>query len=237
ASKNLKAKQKKLIAAQSRLRTVWTLAGALLVLLSLGGVSWVIAGQVRPGTYAANVVIVPASNRKLTTGELRAWQEFHEDLLMDPQFMEIACERLKRRGITTLATPGMLLEYLETNLSFQSPAPGRLEVEIRGDGPTRTERILDTYAVTLAGEANRARVSRSDGAGTQLESPAKAQRLPLDNQRLATSGVIFAASGGLFLFFGTFGYARLVRVKNEFEKRGELDMILDEANWVDPRTL
>ncbi|KAA0215037.1 MAG: hypothetical protein DYG94_03700 [Leptolyngbya sp. PLA3] len=222
--------------AQARSATAGVMLAFAATLAVLLGLSWVLAEKISPGEYAASAAMeADITERALNEQELSEWQTYHEQLLEDPRFMETAADLLKRRGITTLATPGALDAYLDTSLTMESPADGKLNLELRGQGSTRTERVLDTLVVAMARAGNRTRGRRLDGATTVVVEPAAARRDPLDQTRLTCAGAIF---GGGFLLTSGLGlvvWKRMAAAKSKFEHDQQLEALLAEARWTDPR--
>lgn len=200
------------------------------------GLSWVIAEKVHPGQYAATVAIEASfGERASTEQELGEWQTYHEQLLDDPRFIETLADALKQRGMSSLATPGALSEYLATSLTIDSPGDGKLTMELRGQGATRTERVLDTLAVAMARTGNKTRSRRLDGATTVVSQPATAQKDALDQEQLMYAGGIF---GGGFLLTSCLGavvWRKMAASKSKFEHDQQLEALLAEARWTDPR--
>jgi len=217
-----------------------TAAGMVLALVLtvavLVGLSWVLAGHVHPGLYAATAAIeADAGERTLNEQELAEWQTYHENLLDDPRFIEAVCDALKRRGMATLATPGALSAYLDESMTIQSPGDGRIELELRGQGAARTQRVLDTLVVAMARTGNRTRARRLDGASSVIVQPATALKDPLDHSRLTYAGVIFGGGFVLTSFFGVFAWKKMAHAKTRFEHDQQLQALLSEARWTDPR--
>lgn len=222
--------------AQARTATVGAMLAFAATLAVLLGLSWVLAEKIHPGEYAASAALeAGTTDRALNEQELAEWQTYHEQLLEDPRFVETVADLLKRRGITTLATPGALDALFDASLTMESPGDGRLNVELRGQGATRTERVLDTLVVAMARAGNRTRGRRMDGATTVVVEPAAARRDALDEARLTYAGSIF---GGGFLLTSCLGlvvWKRMAAAKSKFEHDQQLEALLTEARWTDPR--
>ncbi len=228
-------KEAKLVHKHAKSGAMWLVLGMATLLGILAGVSWLIAGRVAPGAYAARAVIVAdGGSRTLTADNLDAWQAYHEDLTRDPRLIETIADRLERRGLKELASPGELTSVLETSLDTQSPHAGRLELEFRGLGATRTQRVLDTYVVAMTSVANANRVRRADGASTRIEVEATALPDPLDQTRLIYAGGILGG-GLLFSLVAGFGsYRKLAGAKERFEKDHRVDVLSDNVAWGSP---
>ena len=225
-------KEAKIVHKQARSGAMWLVLGMATLLGILAGVSWLIAGRVAPGVYAARAVIVAdGGSRTLSAENLDAWQLYHEELARDPRLIETVSDRLERRGVKSLSVPGELTRVLEAGLETQSPHAGRLEFEFRGRGATHTQRVLDTYVVALASVANANRIRRADGASTRVEVEAQAYPDPLDQTRLVYAGGILGGGVLLSLFVGLGAYRRLASAKAKFEHDHRVDVLQDDAGW------
>ena len=201
----------------------------------LGVVSWAIVGQMYPATYAA-AAVVSADFHGATPGpgDRENWQTFHQQLLLDPQLMSRVAERMAQRGFTELSSPAEVKARLSRDLTWSCPEAGKLALELRGVGGEATARALDTYATTLANEANALRQRRADTATTVVSEPARPGSEPIvDNRpRQAAVGLAGGASVSLLLWFGI--WRRMVTTKRAFENASQIDHLLEEGRWVDP---
>ena len=202
----------------------------------LGALSWFISGVVNPGVHAATATVVAdAGNRKLTEADKTGWQAYIEGLLADPAFLESVADRMKRRGIATLATAGAMRSLVTQDLDIQSPESGVVQFELRGEGRSRMERVMDTYVVALASTANHARSRRTDGATTVVTAGAAVRTDPLDTTRLYTAGAMFGGASLATVLLGGLLWRRMTETKAKFERSARVEMILDESGWADPR--
>lgn len=224
---------------QKRRATSSVAAAALCSTLSLAvlaGLSWAIAREVAPGTYAiATSLTADTHGRDLSGAELAEWQRFHEELVLDPRFYERVAQRMQRRGIISLSQASAVAERLRTDFSVSSSKNGEINLELRGKGAQKTERELDTIASTLASEANAARGERADGASTTPPTPAKIPSRPLDDSSLYTAGGIMGGGTLIGLILGSFAWRRLASAKTRFEEDVTIAQTLDESKWPDPR--
>ncbi len=224
--------QAKLAKREARSGTLLGLSGLGLLLMMIAGLSWFVAGQVAPGTYASRVTLTAkAGERVLTTEDIASWQGYVEQLITDPQFVEKAAHRMKRRGIQELAIAGNLSAHMSESLDIISAEPGKIELEYRGGGAAKTQRILDTYALTLTAQANAARARRIDGALTSISQNASVGEAPLDTARIETAGMIFGGSSLATLTFGGIFWRRLAKVKANFERDSRVEPLFDEDSW------
>ncbi len=224
--------QAKLAKRESKSGALLGLTGLGLVLAMIAGISWFVAGQVTPGTYASRVTIVAsAGERSLTSDDALSWQTYIEQLTTDPQFIEKTAQRMKRRGIESLSIPGVLASHMDNSLDIVNAEPGKVEIEYRGNGAAPTQRILDTYALAIVSQANAARARRIDGALSSISNPVSVGESPLDTARIETAGMIFGGSSlGTFIFGGIF-WRRLAKVKANFERDIRVEPLFDEDAW------
>ncbi|MGE3109282.1 MAG: hypothetical protein AB7G11_08890 [Phycisphaerales bacterium] len=219
------AKQKSKSATASLM--FYAVAG-LAVLLAL---SWGIAYQVAPATFAARSTIKGDGQGRLpSAGELVAWQQYVQSLAQDPQIIEQTAERLDRRGIKELASGGTLRAELGSALYSDISAPGTVLFEIRGENASRTEIVLDTLISTIVSAANSTRSQRPDGISADVAVPASIGGGPVADQRLVYTGSIFGASAVLFLGMGTFVGRRLGRLKESANAVDTLDDSFTDEN-------
>ncbi len=223
---------KKVQTASARTRAaaaVFYLAGLIAV---LGALSWAITRQMVPATYVARAVVVAdARNKTLSDADLAAWQSYHETLLGDPQFLESAAERMGRRGIATLATPGDLKAELDKSFDSQSAQNGQLVLELRGLGADRTQRVLDTYVTALVSQANAAKEHRSDGAATTILEPARCAPTPVKDPRPLYAAGLLGGSTVVFLLIGGLVWGRLAAAKQKFETEARIDEFVESPDW------
>lgn len=207
-----------------------------LSLTVLAGLSWAVAREVTPGTFAVTTqVAADTHGRDLSGAELAEWQRFHEELVLDPRFYERVAQRMQRRGIASLSQASAVAERMRTDFTVSSSKNGEINMELRGKGAQKTERELDTIASTLASEANAARGERADGASTTPPTAAKAADRPLDNTQLYTAGGIFGGGSLVGLLIASMAWKRLASAKTRFEEDATIAAALEESKWPDPR--
>lgn len=224
--------QAKLAKREARSGTLLGLSGLGILLLMIAGVSWFIAGQVAPGAYASRVTLVAqAGERTLTTADIESWQGYIEQSVTDPQFVEKAAQGMKRRGIKEFAVAGTLGSEMKSSLDVISAEPGKIELEYRGQGASRTQRVLDTYALSLTSQANAARARRIDGAMTTMQQSATAGEAPLDTARVEMAGMIFGGSSFATFVFGGIFWRRMAKLKANFERDSRVEPLFDEDSW------
>jgi hypothetical protein len=195
---------------------------AAVAIAALAGLSWAIGGQVAPATYEARATI-SADGRGTTPSndQLAEWQKYHESLLKDPALTEGTAERMGRRGIVSLATPGAVMSRLDADLSTQSVSNGQLTIQLRGKGASETARVLDTYVTALVSQANADRERRSDGLSTAITEAAGTGSGPVSDPRLIYAGVTFVLGAGLSYGAGVLVLGRLSAAKERLEHAHE----------------
>ena len=211
------------------------LIGMAAITVVLAATSWFVSGRVTPGVYAAEVTMAAAGgDTKLTEADMQQWETYITALVSDPRFLEVAADRMKRRGIAEFAVPGDLATEMQVSLDVASAMPGTIVMEYRGVGAQRAERVLDTFAVALSSAANNARARRADSSLTIIEKPAQAGIAPLDTRRIEMAGMIFGGSVLLTLILGGVLWKRLSAAKARFEKDSSVEALFDESQWQMP---
>ncbi len=211
------------------------LIGLAAITLVIAGTSWFVAGRVAPGMYAAKVTMAAASgDSKISELEMEQWEVYITQLTSDPRFLEVAADRMKRRGIGEFAVPGDLAKEMDASLDVASAMPGTVVMEYRGVGSERSGRILDTFAVALSSAANNARARRADSAMTVMEESVVVGTEPLDTRRIEMAGMIFGGGMLTTLILGGVIWKRLSAAKARFERDSRLEGLLDENQWQMP---
>ena len=232
AKRTVDATHHRLTSVQARSRAASTVFFVVCVLAIIGGLSWLVAGQVAPEEYVARATIAAENrDRALNSGELGEWQTFHEALIKDPRLLQFAAGRMERQGIAALATPNALKERLDQDLSVQAGKPGELTLELKGHGLSRTERELQTLAIAVQSQARDAQSTRVDGANTIIRDPAKASADPIATNRPQFALVIFgvlALAAGILAFFV---WHRLSQAKLRFEASTGVGVTEDDSRW------
>jgi len=229
-------------AAQRKYQSREVRSGVFLGLISLTAItlviasmSWFIAGRIAPGLYSAKATIAAASgNSALSETEMAEWEAYVTSLTSDPRFLEVAADRMKRRGIAEFSVPGELAKEMQQSLDIASAMPGTVLMEYRGEGAERASRVLDTFVVALSSAANNARSRRADSAVTMIEEPVAVSSEPLDTRRLEMGGMIFGGGMLLTLIVGGIVWKRLSAAKARFESDSRVEGLLDEAQWQMP---
>jgi hypothetical protein len=189
------------------------------VLIVIAAVSWAAAGRWAPATYTATASVeFDPRGATVQSAQINEWQSYHEQLVNEPQLMEIAAERMARRGLTKLSNPAVLRQYLGQSMSVQSSADGRLGFELKGEGADRTERILDTFVTAMVSHSNASREHRVDGVASKVGEPAKAGSKPISDRRLVYAIGIFGVGALLCLATSTLMWRKLVESHSQLAK-------------------
>tara|TARA_R110002073_G_scaffold118918_1_gene258826 strand:+ start:773872 stop:776325 length:2454 start_codon:yes stop_codon:yes gene_type:complete len=211
------------------------LFGMATVMLALAAISWFVSHRVEPGTYASQATMAAASgNVELSESGMTEWEGYITQLISDPRFIEVAADRMKRRGITEFGVAGDLSKEMTQSLDVASAMPGTVVLEYRGEGALRSQRVLDTFTVALASAANNARARRADSPLTIVESEAQAGAEPLDTRQLEMAGMIFGGSMLMTLIVGSLLWRKLSAAKAKFENDSRVQNLFDESQWQMP---
>lgn len=216
----LQKREERVRALLSRNKTISMMFYTVATFAIVAVLSWAVADQVAPARYAVTAELVAdGRGRILSPDELAEWQRYHSEILTDPSLMELASDRLKKRGIEELARPGDLASRIKSDLSSQSPEDGRLVLELRGEGAGLTTRTLDTYIVSIVSIANGTKDQRAGGAGTKVSVDAKVEGEPLVDERPMYAGAI-GGGGILVIGLGGFGMYRRLRAQHAAYEQG-----------------
>ncbi|PCI10665.1 hypothetical protein COB72_02720 [bacterium] len=211
------------------------LIGMAAITMVLAATSWFVSDRVTPGMYAAKVTMAASSgDSTLSEAEMEQWEVYITQLATDPRFLEVAADRMKRRGIAEFSIPGDLSREMEHSLDVISAMPGTIVMEYRGEGAARSARVLDTFTVALSSAANAARARRADSSMTIIESVATAGDEPLDTRRIEMAGMIFGGSMLFVMILGGIMWKRLSAAKAKFEDDSRIEALFDEAEWQMP---
>lgn len=217
-------------AATSRAST--TVFAVLASIALLGALSWAVARQIAPATYASECTLqADGRGRDLTDAELEEWLRFHNETLADPRFHEEAAARFARQGSTSLAAASALSKFVASNVSTDSVSPGQLTIRLRAQGKENARRTLETLAAALAAYANAAEARRIDGGATLIPAPARAEDSPLDNTQTYYALGLLGASMLACAILGAAIWKKLASGKSAFEQDAQLASVLDEARW------
>ncbi|GEM_PF-1513575 len=200
----------------------------------LGGLSYGLARELAPATFVAtSVITADGRGRELNTAELAEWKTYHENILHDARFHQMAAERFQRVGIDTLSSASAAQQLAERSIDVQERAPGELILALAGEGATRTERVLDTLTAALVSHANAAQTARVDGSVTAVKQQAKSGTDPIDKTRLywalgmLGAGIVVCGLAAIGL------WRKLSGAKTKFESDTHLAAVLDQARWGD----
>ncbi|MBL9031041.1 MAG: hypothetical protein JNM80_04980 [Phycisphaerae bacterium] len=198
--------------------------------LALAALSWGVAGALVVPPYAARAVLsADAGGATATEAQLAEWQAFQEAQFTDPATIELIAERMGRRGIASLSTPGQVQERMKRDLVHESPQPGRISVELRGEGEGPTTRVLDTIVTALASQANATKERRADGLGTVLAEPVNTKTGPISDRRPLYAAATFLVSFGLANLVGAVVWRRMSAAKVRLDEAENVDRALEET--------
>lgn len=210
------------------------IAGAFAI---VAGLSWVASREFFPGRYAVITELrAEGRGRTLNSAELKEWQRYHDELVVDPRFAETVAKRMARKAMAELGTPGAVQTRLAADFTADSPQDGVIRLELRGDGISRTTRELETIATALASEANGARTERVDGGVTTPPSPVET-RGPLDQTQLYAAAGMMGGGSAILGLIGLTIWRKLAKAKSKFEQEEKIAATLDETRWEDPQKM
>lgn len=236
AKKSIDESKRKLRGRQARNGALSAIFYFSMALLIYSGIGWIVAQKIAPAVYAVTAQVqADASGRPLSQAELDEWQRYHEDLITDPRFLDVASDRLKQRGVASLSTPTALKDRLDADLTLISDRSGSLTIELRGLGAERTKRELDTITTTFVRTANSARERRVDGSNTIIVSESTVSDAPLYDERVYYAAAI-AAGLTLLSIIAAYGlWRKLYEAKASLERTDEFEGLIDETRWTLPK--
>ncbi|MFO0833266.1 MAG: hypothetical protein U0637_15650 [Phycisphaerales bacterium] len=235
----LAAAKERIVEAEKRVQRSSSRSRAAVVMLCavasmgvIGGLSWALARQVAPATFLATAELsADGRGRTLQPGELDEWQNYHEKLLADPRFHQMAAERFQRLGMATLGTPMDVKRFVDEKLRYESMNPGQMSLHLEGQGAKNTERTLNTFAAAFASHANAAQTARTDGSVTRVTQEARTGDDPIDNTRTYWAlGMMGIATSVCFVVAAAL-WKKLAGAKTAFEQDTQISAILDESRW------
>lgn len=219
----LQAKENKLQAIQARNKTMSASFFVVAALAIVGVLGFASADHIAPATYAAVAEVqVDARGRQLSSDEVDEWQRYAEGLLTDPGLLEVAADRMNKRGIESLSRAADLRVRLESDMTTSSPAPGRIVLELVGEGSGKTQRTLDTYVVSLVAQSNATKNQRAGGTGMTVAKDAVVEGPPLQDERLVYAAGFGGGASLIGFLIGMVVYRRLRTQHQDFE-RGVID--------------
>lgn len=197
------------------------MAGVAVALAVLAGVSWMAAGELARPTFAASVTVAhDARGREVLAQDLAGWQDFHESLMGDPRFYEFAADRMRQRGLLGLGDAVSVKSFVESSVSWVSGRDGEIKLEVREQGAGRAERVAETLAIALVGQANAARERRPDGLPSIVSQEAQAEARPLTNEQPMYAGGIMIGLTLLSAGLSSLLSRRIGRMREEAAAEG-----------------
>ncbi|MEO0632279.1 MAG: hypothetical protein AAFY46_16370, partial [Planctomycetota bacterium] len=145
-------------------------------------------------------------------------QRYMSGLLTDPGLLEIASDRMRKRGLVSLARAPDLKDRLEQDLTSTKPAPGRLTLELVGEGSGPTRRALETYVVSLVAQSNATKQQRAGGTGTRVAADAAIVDEPLEDARVTYAAGFGGGGVVIALAIGSMVYRKLKAQHSRFEQ-------------------
>ncbi len=216
--------------ARSKVGVIMLCAVATIGLL--GGMSWALARQVAPATFVATAQLAAdGRGRPLAEGEKLEWQAYHEKLMNDPRFHQMAAERFQRLGMESLATPADVKRLIDSRLHAECMNPGEMSLHMEGQGGRNTERTLNTFAAAFASHANSALTARTDGGVTRITQEARTGDEPIDNTRTYWALGMMGIGVSVCFFVATALWRKLAGAKTAFEQDTQIASMLDESRW------
>ncbi len=221
---------KKVAAKAAKGKAVNVVLSAVVTLAILAFGSWYVVGEIAKPVHVASVELGADPQANPTPSQLEAWQAYHEALLEDPQFHELAARRLKARGYTQYGTPSDVREMVSSGLiAMESSVDGRMTLLYTGEGADRTQRILETFSGALSSFANETRDHRYDSAATAILVPASIDPTPIEDPRMNLFAMVFGGACAFALFSSLVLWRRMSRDISEFDSRLSDDLGLPVA--------
>lgn len=217
----LDRKAKKVAARASKGKAANLMLSAVITMAILAALSWYVVGQIAQPVHVASVELaIDPQETDLSERQRAAWQDYHEALLDDPQFHELAARRLKQRGYAEFGTPSDVRAMVSDGLiTMESSSDGRLTLLYTAAGAERTARVLDTFSGSLSGFANETRDHRFDGAATAVITPAASDPTPIEDPRMNLFAMVFGGACAFALFSAVVIWRRMARDLTQFEDR------------------
>ncbi|MBX3406890.1 MAG: hypothetical protein KF869_09015 [Phycisphaeraceae bacterium] len=229
---DIQSREQRAAASKSRGSAAVVVLCATLTVAVLAALSWTVAEKLWPGTYVARASLrADAHGRAAAPHELQSWQAYHEDLVRNPQLLEIAAERMARRGIAKLGSVGDLRTKLDKDLYVQSAGAGELTIELREAGGERAKLVLDTYVTAIKSAADAARDGRAEDLGTLIAEPAAVLGAPINDQRLRNAGMLLGGGCTAALLAGLLVWSRMAGAKRKFDESQAVQAALEEVEW------
>ena len=228
----LSRREKRAASAKARSTAASVLLYVVSSLAIVAVMSWEVSKRVWPGTYIARAIVEADTRGRPAAPELvAAWQKDHEALIKDPRLMEFAADRFSRRGLPGLGTVTELQDRLSKDLYVQSPQPGQLVLELKGQGAEKTQLELDTFVTSLKSLADMSREERGNNLGLAVARPAEATQEPLMEQRLQYAGIVFGAGALGSLLLGAGLWWKLAGAKKTFDHSLAVEAALEGVDW------
>jgi hypothetical protein len=232
AMSDLTRRERSIVASRARAGAAMAVMCIVVTLGVLSALSYAVAQHLWPGVYIARAELqADAFGREPSPDEIESWQKYHQDLVMNPQLIEAAADRMNKRGLTAIGGASALRQRLAKDLFVQSPEPGQLTLELRGQGADRTRLLLDTFVTALKSVSDMTREQRAENLGCAIASAAQTDPTPLTAEHLPYAGAMLAGSAVAAGLLGVVVWGRLVRTKKSFEHASAVEAALEEVDW------
>jgi hypothetical protein len=225
------ADRQRLVGASSPKRSAGALVACGMVTFAAALLAaWPIAGMFAEPVYLAHARMgMEKAGGEPGRAEIESWTGFHQALVADPQFLEQAADKLKRRGYTEVGSAAALKSRLDQDLQVEPAAEGEIGLTLRGEGSARTQGILEVFSGALAGAANDTRERRADRATTFMIVRATADSAPLEDPRLSLYGFIV---GGLMALGAAAGFVAWKVMAHKAAKQAAAPAaVVGETEW------
>ncbi|MEM8835287.1 MAG: hypothetical protein AAGD00_05660 [Planctomycetota bacterium] len=200
------------------------LAAFVFTLAVIAGASWMVTQHVAQPAFVAHAEIsTDGGDGSEDADRLADWRAYLLETSLDPQLMEDAADRMRRRGMTALGNPSDLRTRLERDLDIADDGGDSVTLTLRGVGAERVERELETYALDLVAMANATRTHRADGIATAVRTNAEVDPTPIEDPRLMTFAAIAGGGGGGAAFLLLVTWRVLASRRKQIESRFEDD--------------
>lgn len=194
---------------------------AAIGMLLLAPLSWKAAGLVAPSDHlsSARIAMQARNGSPLPPDKLDRFHTLIADLAEDPQLIDQAATRMKRRGIEAYADPAALAAALREHLDVSFPEAGAAEIAYTDRGDLLTLRTLETYLAAIVTAANDRTAARLENT-VVVVAKAPDTPAPVDlGTRPFVAGGIWAGSSLLSLGFIAFVAVAMTKARERI--RGE----------------
>jgi len=234
ASRALAQSERAMVKRWARPRAVVTLTWLMVLTVIVAVASWFAADHFYPAMRSVSVTLVaePRPGIPATEDQIKQWQAWHEAVLEDDAFMRTASKRFGDRRFDELKDPFDLKKHLTHNLSTDSTRLGELTLTLAGADAEKSATTLDLLTLTVLGESRRQAGQRSDGLRTTVKGASEGQvewarvnSIPVRDDRLTHTGIIFAGSILVSIVLLGLIYAKLARARRIFDQEADINLL------------